>query len=346
MYAVYSPPFSFVAEKNEAGETERTPTGGLFWDGRADGLDAQARGPFTNPVEMANADAAAVVAKVRKAAYAPQFDVVFGSGALSSTESAMTNIATAIAAYESSDLFHPFTSKFDDYLRGTAQLSPQETAGFALFKDPQKGNCVACHAGNLDSHDPQDWLFTDFTYDNLGLPRNADIPANHDAAHFDLGLCQREGLANLLPRGVSLESLCGAFKVPTLRNVAVTAPYFHNGAFSTLKDAVSFYVMRDTNPERWYPKTTSGVAKFNDLPAADQGNVNTEEVPYDRKLGEAPRLTPEEIDDVIAFLNTLTDAAFVKLAWSRRRQKIGAAPCGSGPFDFGVLARRQPSERR
>ena len=85
--------------------------------------------------------------------------------------------------------------------------------------------------------------------------------------------------------------------------MAVTAPYFHNGRFQTLREVVDFYVTRDTNPERWYP----GGSKFDDLPAQYRGNVNTEEAPYDRKPGESPRLNQNEIDAVVAFLGTLTD---------------------------------------
>jgi len=97
-------------------------------------------------------------------------------------------------------------------------------------------------------------------------------------------------------------------RFPTLRNVAVTAPYFHNGRFKTLKEVVDFYVRRDTNPEEWYPlKPDGSVGKFDDLPPAYRANVNTTEVPYDRKAGEAPALTPDEIDLVVEFLGTLTD---------------------------------------
>ena len=103
-------------------------------------------------------------------------------------------------------------------------------------------------------------------------------------------------------------SLCGQFKVPTLRNVAVTAPYFHNGRFKTLKEVVGFYVRRDSNPEEWYPLAADGsVRKFDDLPQQYHGNVNVTEVPYNRHLGEALALTPDEIDLVVEFLNTLTD---------------------------------------
>jgi cytochrome c peroxidase len=104
-----------------------------------------------------------------------------------------------------------------------------------------------------------------------------------------------------------LRELCGAFKVPTLRNVSRTAPYFHNGAFATLREAIDFYVRRDTEPGLWYPASASGVRKFDDVPPELDGTVNTSEVPYDRKPGGTPALTPVEIDDVVAFLGTLDD---------------------------------------
>ena len=106
----------------------------------------------------------------------------------------------------------------------------------------------------------------------------------------------------------SRTDLCGKFKVPSLRNVAITAPYFHNGRFATLKEAIGFYVRRDTSPEEWYPLGADGSpSKFDDLPLRHQGNVNVTEVPYNRHLGDAPALTPDEIDLVVEFLNTLTD---------------------------------------
>lgn len=102
-----------------------------------------------------------------------------------------------------------------------------------------------------------------------------------------------------------IESLCGAFKVPTLRNVEKTAPNMHNGRFETLHEVVSFYLTRDTNPEDWYPCDSSRTPlKFDDLPSQYHDNVNTGEPPYDRQPGEAPRLSPSEVDDVVAFLLT------------------------------------------
>ena len=95
--------------------------------------------------------------------------------------------------------------------------------------------------------------------------------------------------------------------MPTLRNAAVTAPYFHNGQFQTLKEVVAFYVRRDTNPEEWYPVGAAGVDKFNDLSSELRSNVNTSEKPYNRLLGQTPALNAQEIDDLVAFLQTLTD---------------------------------------
>ena len=313
MYASFSPAFGFVEQKNEDGESELDATGGQFLDGRASDLVAQVEGPLMNPIEMNNPSKAAVVAKARAADYAPLAREVFGADAFDDPDRAFASLSAAIAAFENTERFHPFESKFDAYLRGEAELSPEEEKGFALFKDSKKGNCLSCHAGKEDSKSPQDWLFTDFTYDNLGAPRNPTLPENADPGHFDLGLCKQPGIEKIAPKEVKVEELCGAFKVPTLRDVAVTGPYMHNGYFASLRDVVKFYVTRDTNPELWYPKGADGaVAKFNDLPIENRDNVNTKEVPYDRKPGEAPRLSEVEIDAVVAFLETLTDARYAR----------------------------------
>ncbi len=293
MYASFAPAFELVA-----GAEGVAPTGGQFLDGRAASLTEQAKRPFLSDLEMNNADAAAVVAKVARSKYAALFEQEWGAGILSRRDEAFDAIAASIAAFESTERFHPFNSRYDRYVRGVAALSAQEARGLALFLDPQKGNCVACHAADPKSHDPRDSLFTDFTYDNLGVPRNAGIPANADPEFFDLGLC---GPQRTSPTADSTQ--CGAFKVPTLRNVARKQAFMHNGYFRSLRDVVAFYAKRDTDPGRWYP----GGAKFDDLPPAYRGNVNVAEVPYDRRPGAAPRLTDSEIDDLTAFLRALND---------------------------------------
>ena len=284
-------------------DAEGTPTGGLTRDGKADSLRAQAATPFLSAHEMANGDAAAAVARLRAASYADDFRRLFGASIFDDPEAAFDRARVALQAYQlEAREFHPYDSKYDQFLAGRAALTSRELQGLALFNSPAKGNCAACHpsARGADGSPP---LFTDFTYDNLGVPRNPAIAANADPAYFDLGLCGpfRTDLANRA-------DLCGAFKVPTLRNVAVTAPYFHNGRFKTLKEAVSFYVRRDTHPEEWYPRTADGsVRKFDDLPPQYHRNVNTTEAPYNRTPGQAPALSAEEIDLVVEFLATLTD---------------------------------------
>lgn len=284
-------------------DKDGTPTGGFNRDGRAQTLAEQARRPLQAPHEMANANSAELLERLKRAAYAEEFRQAFGAGIFDNADDAFDRVAFALQQYQKEDPdFHPFDSKYDLFLAGKAQLSEAELRGLALFNDPGKGNCAACHpsAKAADGSPP---LFTDFSYDNLGVPRNPAIPATADPAYFDTGLCgpDRSDLAGRT-------GLCGAFKVPTLRNVATRKVFFHNGRFNSLRDALGFYVRRDTSPEEWYPLAADGTPqKFNDLPAAYAGNVNTSEAPYNRQPGMAPALSAAEIEDLIRFLGTLND---------------------------------------
>ena len=280
-----------------------TPRGGFNRDGRAATLAAQAQRPFLAAHEMANPDAASVVAKLRSAPYAEQFRALFGAAIFDDPAAAFDRMLLALQQYQNEDpVFHPFDSKYDQFLAGRVNLDAAELRGLALFNNPAKGNCAACHtsAKGADGSSP---LFTDFSFDNLGVPRNGALAVNRDPAFFDLGLCgpDRTDLA-------TRRDLCGAFKVPTLRNVATRKAFFHNGRFTNLEQVLGFYVRRDTNPEEWYPVGADGtVDKFDDLPPALRGNVNITEVPYNRQPNQAPALSATEITDVIRFLGTLTD---------------------------------------
>jgi cytochrome c peroxidase len=300
MYSAFIPPFEFRRVKNESGTTEVVPVGGLFLDGRADTLEAQAVGPLFNDLEMNNRDPQSFAAKLAKSPSADKFKSLFGD-IFSNPNLVVEKVALAIATYERTPEFAPFGSKFDKMLRGEASFNALEEQGFAVFKDPQKGNCLSCHVGDVNSRNPQDWLLTDFTYDVLAAPRNIELPFNGDQRHFDLGLCLQKSITLKMPRGFDVNSLCGAFKVPTLRNVAVTAPYFHNGVFITLREAVAFYATRDTDPAKWY----GAGGKYSDLPPHYWKNVNTSEAPYGAK--NVPRLSDHDIDALVAFLETLTD---------------------------------------
>lgn len=276
-------------------EGKTVPTGGFFWDGRAVTLADQALGPLFSAHEMNNPGVPALVAKIAASDAAPWLRRAFGESVFGDPEQALQAVTGALAAFQQSRTFAPFSSKFDAALRGQARFTPQEERGQSLFVIAQKGNCAACHTVNVDSREPRDSLFTDFAYHALGVPRNPDITRPGET---DLGVC------GALPKGtVGSARWCGWFKTPTLRNVALTAPYMHNGRFATLRDAVAFYATRDTHPERWYPNGE----KFDDLPPSLRGNVDLETRPYHRRPGQRPALNDEEIDDIVAFLHTLTD---------------------------------------
>lgn len=296
MYLLANPAFSI--DKSGAA------SGGFMHDGRASTLSEQAALPFLGEREMANASKADVVSLLRKTDYAELFRTTFGADILDRPDDAFARMMFALQRYQQEDPdFAPFNAKYDQFLSGKANLNPAELRGLALFNDRNKGNCAACHPSGK-SADGKSPLFTDFSYDNLGVPRNRLIADNADPAYFDLGLCG-PNRTDLTARA----DLCGKFKVPTLRNVATRKVFFHNGRFTTLREALGFYVRRDTNPEEWYPRAADGsINKFDDLPAQYKANVNMTEAPYNRQPGMQPALSADEIDDVIAFLQTLTDA--------------------------------------
>jgi len=275
-YALFSPAFHFDEE-------EGLYVGGQFWDGRAPTLEDQAREPFVDPHEMANPNLGTVVEKVRRASYADRFDGIYGAGALADDLAAYTRIVNAIAAFERTAQFHPFTSKYDYYLVGKVELSEQELLGLKLFEDESKGNCAACHPSQV-GEDGSPPLFTDFTYDNLGVPKNGASPFYTQPVEYN-----PEG-ADAVDLGLSettqREEDHGKFKVSTLRNIERTPPYMHNGIFVSLREVVDFYNTRDTS-DKWGP-------------AEVPENVNVEE------LGDLG-LTNEEVDAIVAFMETLSD---------------------------------------
>lgn len=283
-----------------------SPVGGFDWDGRALSLQAQPGFPLLAPNEMANASPADLVAKLMNAPYAADFAKVFGATIFSDPGVALQKVGFALASYQLEDAdFHPYDSKYDAYLAGKVALSDQEQRGLALFDDPAVG-CAGCHldkigADGLAGSSP---VFTDYEFETLGVPRNAALPANADPAFFDLGIC-----GPLRTGAIAQKSrYCGMFKTPTLRNVANRQVFFHNGYFKTLKDTLHFYVERDTDPGLWYPPNPDGsVDKFDDIPVAYRSNVDVIDPPFDRSIGGQPALTDAQIDDVIAFLQTLND---------------------------------------
>ncbi len=297
-YTAWSPPLHFDGE---------AWVGGMFWDGRATGKGAgslgspladQARGPFLNGIEMSNDAKSDVIAEVRAAPYAGLFRLVFGRNSLSNVDAAYDNVARAIAAYESSSLVNTFSSRYDAFVAGNLRaLDKQEIRGLELFNDPTKGNCNACHPSKADPTISTGIasgkaLFTDYTFDNLGIPKNLAFglpPLNFNLGDVDLGL---GGFLRDAGYGEDVAAAAdGAFKVSTLRNLTRTAPYGHNGYFATLKDIVHFY-------------NTAGDGSW----PAPEVPVNVNRV----ELGKL-RLTGAQEDDIVAFLRTLTDRVVVPI---------------------------------
>jgi cytochrome c peroxidase len=302
MYTQNIPPFTEHYFDDEGDDSmDQGPAGGRTWDGRAQSAHDQARLPLFSPFEMANADAEAVVAKVRRATYAARFRDTFGGKVFDDEALAFKAVLMALETFQQSPTeFYPYSSKYDAWLRRATRMSDDELRGLAAFNDPAKGNCARCHpSGMRQGAFPQ---FTDFGYAAVGAPRNSSIPANANREYYDLGLCGplRSDLADR-------KDYCGLFRTPSLRNAATRRVFFHNGVFHRLEDVVRFYAERDTRPQKWYPRGANGVTlKFDDLPAQYRDNVDTQ-APFDRRLGDQPALSEADIKDVVAFLNTLTD---------------------------------------
>lgn len=277
-YSMFAPALHFDSLNS-------TYAGGLFWDGRVNSLEEQATKPFFAPLEMNNTDINMFMSKVENAAFYPSLIDIYGNS--NDPQMVLNNVVDALAAFERSPEVNPFTSKFDYYLKGEVKLSSAEYAGMLLFKDTAKAKCGNCHAMDPDPASGK-ILFTDFTYDNIGVPRNLFNPFytiqpiyNPSGETFI-----DYGLANTTHSAANN----GQFKVPTLRNIALTAPYFHNGVFGTLEEVVHFYNKRDEDHTIASPEVPE--------------NVNHDE------LGDL-KLTDEEEKEIVAYLKTLSDGYIV-----------------------------------
>ncbi|NGY05889.1 cytochrome-c peroxidase [Solimonas terrae] len=336
---------------NPDGVTLASAGGGFMWDGRAASMAEQVALPLLNPLEMNNASKADVVQAVQNGSYADLFEQAFGADVFADTDTAFADLGTAIQAFETEDLsFHPYSSKYDlnIYNKIGGTLTAAEMRGLVVFHSSAVGNCSACHYAGVNFAGNQG-LMTDFTYQALGAPRNDKsipgnpdpIPANDDPAYYDMGLCGPYRSDHTPAELGTPDPYCGQFKVPVLRNVATRGAFFHNGVFHSLVQVLHFYNTRDTHPEYWYPASGGSgtaqdnpswalqptyvpgatVARFNDLPADEQGSVD-EEVPLGtgeggdntlgggtqaRAAGSAPAMTEQQMSDLICFLNTLSD---------------------------------------
>lgn len=287
IYAKYSPDFHFD-------EKIKDYVGGQFWDGRAKHLAEQAGGPPLNPVEMGMKDKASVVKRIAEnQAEKDYITKHWGEEIWQDDEKIYAIMEQALAAFQQLDLFAQFSSKYDRTLAGQDKFTEQEALGKALFFDKEKTTCSNCH--QLNDKDHREETFTNYRYFNLGVPKNEALIAHNKLGEdwVDNGL-----LDNPMVKGDLAQK--GKFKVPTLRNVAVTAPYMHNGVFKELR-TVLLFLDSHNNPERKInPETGKPWSAAEYAPTISHSDL------------KGKPLTDAEIDALEAFLKTLTDAAYDK----------------------------------
>ena len=318
-YATFAPQLTLefpVQEPDQAAPPPPEFVGGLFWDGRATGLRLgnaaaeQALGPFLASAEHNVADKKTILETIKGSRYYPFWLQAFSNQPIDvSTQAAIDanydRVGRAIAAYEATSEVNKFTSKFDAYVKGQIKLSDAEARGLAIFN--LQGECYDCHTSVSPDANVTPALFTDFSYHNIGLPKNTATPNKGLIGKIDLGLGGE--LESFNENGqpkypIAWRQLAvaqyGKFKTPTLRNVAVGANrrYMHNGIFNSLEAVVHFYNTRDVPGAGW---TMDGVFKtWAEL--GKEVNLNLE-VHGAGNLG----LTAQQESDLVAFMKTLSD---------------------------------------
>lgn len=281
-YAKFSPRFHFD-------EKTKKYVGGQFWDGRASTLEEQAGGPPLNPIEMGMSDKKAVVDRLKEnSLYVSSFKKIFGNNIFDDNEKAYEAMTKLIASYERTESISPFDSKYDRYLKGEYDLTALEDLGKSIFFSLNNNSCANCHV--LKGEDKEGETFTNYEYHNIGVPINKKARAKNGVKDLDDGL-----FAN---PNVSSEEQRGKYKVPTLRNVAVTGPYMHNGVFKDLKTVVEFYdkynnIDRNINPEtnkHWDEPEVKDTISLTEL--------------------KAIKLTDRKVEALVAFMKLLTDKKY------------------------------------
>lgn len=271
MYAALIPAINYGDFYDKEGAKFKTWIGGLFHDGRARDLFEQVQQPFFNPAEMNLSEPAALAAAIRESDYANDFRERIGDEAWNDDDALLYNSYRALVAFLKEPLFRPFDARIDDYLKGDeAVFNESERRGFSIFTGAAM--CIDCHVLT-----PASWeepLLSDFRYHNLGVPSRGIK---------DPGLGARTGKPEEL----------GKFRTPSLRNIALTAPYMHNGAIATLKEVIEFYNKRNVEPDRW------GSTDFPDT--IDHKNIGN--------LG----LSDRDVDDLVALLKTFTDRSLLEM---------------------------------
>ncbi|MFW3339362.1 cytochrome-c peroxidase [Aliarcobacter butzleri] len=292
-YAKFSPTFHFD-------EKAKKYVGGQFWDGREATLEGQAGGPPLNPVEMGMSDKKAVVDRLKEnTLYVDSFKKIFGADIFKNDDKAYEAMTIAIASFERTDEFSPFDSKYDRYLKGEYDLTPLEDLGKSIFFSNNNNSCANCHV--LKGEDKEGETFTNYQYHNIGTPANNELRAKNGVKAIDEGLLANSNVSDVAQKG--------KHKVPTLRNVAVTAPYMHNGVFKDLKTVVEFYDKYNNKDRNIDPETN----KPWDEPEV-KDNISLQEL-------KANKLTDRKVEALVAFMKLLTDKKYEHLLEEQEKKE-------------------------
>ena len=292
-YAKFSPAFHFD-------EKAKKYVGGQFWDGREATLEGQAGGPPLNPIEMGMSDKKAVVDRLKEnTLYVDSFKKIFGADIFKNDDKAYEAMTIAIASFERTDEFSPFDSKYDRYLKGEYDLTPLEDLGKSIFFSNNNNSCANCHV--LKGEDKEGETFTNYQYHNIGTPANNELRAKNGVKAIDEGLLANSNVSDVAQKG--------KHKVPTLRNVAVTAPYMHNGVFKDLKTVVEFYDKYNNKDRNIDPETN----KPWDEPEV-KDNISLQEL-------KANKLTDRKVEALVAFMKLLTDKKYEHLLEEQEKKE-------------------------
>lgn len=284
-YAMFSPKFHYDEKKKKY-------IGGQFWDGREGTLAQQAGGPPLNPVEMNMKDKEEVVQRLQENQYyVDTFKKLYGEDIFKEPNLAYDAMTKALESFEQTKEFAPFDSKYDRYLKGEYDLTPLEDLGRSLFFSNQNNSCATCHL--LKAEDQEGETFTNYEYHNIGTPINHELRAKNGVNAIDEGLLANPNVNDVAQKG--------KYKVPTLRNVAVTAPYMHNGVFKELKTVVEFYD-KYNNPERILNPETG---KPWDNPEVKE-TISLDEL-------KANKQNDRKVEALVAFMKLLTDKKYEHL---------------------------------
>ena len=288
MYAALIPGFAYDEFFTSEGTEVYAWEGGLFHDGRARDLFDQVQQPFFDPNEMNLPDESALASRLREADYKADFRKWVGEDVWANDQQLNYHAYRALVEFLKEPMFRPFDARIDDFLQGDATaLSDSQQRGLEVFREA--GKCADCHF-----LEPTSWpgpLLSDFGYDNLGVPSRGEK---------DPGLGGRTRAADEL----------GQFRAPSLRNVALTAPYMHNGSIATLREVMEFYNKRDVEPKRWAPTDYPETVNHDDM----------------GKLG----LTDQQIDDLVSLMSAFTDRSLLEM---KSGQTFPVAPPGTPTTD-------------